>query len=112
MFTERKDVAGVPSARTGRARKVFEAQLDAALGESVRADGSCALDLWSALTNVVWHGPTGEVVRYSSREAGEVVAWVREEGDTINWFCGDPSGQVANWISDAMAGSGWKWVPA
>ena len=53
MFTERKDVAGVPSARTGRARKVFEAQLDAALGESVRADGSCALDLWSALTNVV-----------------------------------------------------------
>ena len=112
MFTERKDVAGVPSTRTGRPRKAFMLQLDAALGESVRADGGCALDLWSALTNVVWHGPTGEVVRYSSREAGGVVAWVREEGDYINWFCGDPPGQVADWISGTMAGSGWKWVPA
>jgi hypothetical protein len=27
MFTERKDVAGVPSACTGRARKVFEPSL-------------------------------------------------------------------------------------
>lgn len=39
MFTGRKDVTGVPSARTGRARKAFEAQLDAALGERIRADG-------------------------------------------------------------------------
>ena len=45
MFTERKDVAGVPSARTGRPRKAFMLQIDAALGESVRADGACALDL-------------------------------------------------------------------
>jgi len=112
MFTERKDVAGVPSTRTGRARKVFEAQLDAALGERIRADGACACDLWSALTDVAWHGPIGEVVRYSSREAGGVVAWVREEGDYINWFCGDLPGQVADWISDAMAGTGWNWVPA
>jgi hypothetical protein len=59
MFTKRKDVTGVPSARTGRARKAFEAQLDAALGERIRADGACACVLWSALTNVVWHGPTG-----------------------------------------------------
>ena len=112
MFTERKDVAGVSSARTGRARKVFEAQLDAALGERIRADGACACDLWSALAGVEWHGPAGEVVRYSFREAGGVVAWVREEGDYIDWFCGDLSGQVSDWISNAMVGSGWKWVLA
>ena len=60
MFTERKDVAGVPSTRTGRACKVFEAQLDAALGERIRADGASACDLWSALADVAWYGPAGE----------------------------------------------------
>ncbi len=112
MFTERKDAAGVPSARKGKARKAFKAQLDAALGERIRADGTCACDLSPALTDVAWHGPAGEVVRYSSREAGEIVAWVREEGDTINWFCGEFPGQVADWISDARAGSGWNWTLA
>ncbi len=75
MFTERKDVAGAPSARTGRARKAFEAQLDAALGERIRADGACACVIWSALTNVTWHGPAAGSCGIPPAKL-VIVAWV------------------------------------
>ncbi|WP_336972999.1 hypothetical protein [Sphingobium aromaticiconvertens] len=77
---------------THRPRKQFEAAVDRAVGDRVRFDGACGADLWSALTNVDWHGPDGQIVSYSFRTAGDLVAWVREEGDYIEWFCGDEPG--------------------
>ena len=59
MFTERKDVAGVPSARTGRPRKAFMLQLDAALGESVlRLGPLVGADPW----HLAWPDRRGRAV--------------------------------------------------
>ncbi len=91
-FFSREDFEGVPSSLTHRPRKQFEAAVDRAVGDRVRFDGACGADLWSALTNVDWHGPDGQIVSYSFRTAGDLVAWVREEGDYIEWFCGDEPG--------------------
>jgi hypothetical protein len=58
----KEDFAGVASGRHYRVNKAFEAVLDSALGDQVRADGACGVDLWSALANICWHGPEGEAV--------------------------------------------------
>lgn len=106
---DKNDVAGVPSQRLFQANKLFEGILDQTLGEQVRADGALAADLWSALSHVVWHGPDGQTVHYSFRKAAEVVAWVREDGDDLAWYCISEPAVVAPWISEALAAKGWSW---
>lgn len=91
-----------------RANKAFEIALEQALGERVRADGGCAVDLWSALANVRWYGPDGETVGYSFRAASSVVEWVYEDGDELQWYCSGPPAVVAPWIATAMREKGWK----
>lgn len=73
----------------------------------MRADGACGVDLWSALANVHWLRSNETVISYSFREAAELVAWIREEGDYISWYCSGPPGEVAPWIGEAMATEGW-----
>lgn len=80
------------------------------LGGRVRADGGAAIDLWSALANIAWHGPEGECVSYSFRAAGDLVAWVREEGRYIDWYCSGPWGVVAPWIEEGLAAEKWSWT--
>jgi hypothetical protein len=84
--------------------------LDRTIGEKIRSDREHAISLWSALTNVHWHGPEGETVSYSFRRAGDVVSWIREEGDYMEWYCSGPPGVVADWISKALAAEDWSWV--
>lgn len=108
-FFSREDFEGVPSSRAYRPRKQFEAAVDRAVGDQVRSDGACGVDLWCALANVEWHGPDGEIVSYTFRGAGSLVAWVREEGDYIEWYDSGEPGVVASWISGALANEGWRW---
>jgi hypothetical protein len=108
-FYDKDDFAGVASNRSLRPYKAFEAALDRVLGDSVKADGKCAVDLWSALTNTTWRGPDGLTVTYSFRRASEVVAWVREDEDSILWYHSGPPGIVASWIEKALAEIGWQW---
>ena len=108
-FFDKTDFAGLPSQRLLRPRKNFEATIDRAVGEQVRADGACGVELWSALAGIYWHSANGAVVSYTSRQAAELVAWVREEGDALLWYCSGPIGDVASWISAAMATEGWTW---
>ena len=51
-FFSRNDFQGQPSSRVYRPYKAFEIILDRVLGERVRADGACAVDLWCALANI------------------------------------------------------------
>lgn len=111
-FFNREDFEGVPSSLVYRPRKQFEAAVDRAVGDRIRSDGACGADLWSALSNVEWRDPDGQTVSYSFRAAGDLVAWVREEGDYIEWFCGDAPGVVASWIGDALAAEGWSYTLA
>lgn len=110
-FFDKDDFASVPSGRSLRPIKEFEAAVDRAVGERVRADGADGVDLWCALANVQWLRSDGAVVSYSFREAGSLVAWVREEGDYIEWYCSGPPGEVPLWIEEAMATEGWAWAP-
>ena len=108
-FFSRVDFEGVPSSRAYRPRKQFEAAVDRAVGDQVRSDGACGVDLWCALANVEWHGPDGEIVSYTFHGAGSLVAWVREEGDYIEWYDSGEPDVVASWISGALANEGWRW---
>jgi hypothetical protein len=87
IFVERDDMVGVSSSRAGRWKKQFELTVDRVLGDRIRADGAYAIAMWSALANVEWHGPEDVSVSYSFRTAGDLVAWVREEGDYLDWYC-------------------------
>jgi len=109
-FFCRRDFEGVPSSRILRPYKQFEAAVDRTVGDRVRSNGAYGVDLWSALVGVEWHGPDGEVVSYSFRTAGDLVAWVREEGDYIQWYCSDEPGLVVAWISEALTTEGWSWT--
>lgn len=100
----------MPSSRAHRTYKEFEAAIDRVIGDRIRSDGAFAVDLWSALANVEWRGPEGRSVSYSFRRAGEVVVWIREEGDYLDWYCCTEPGIVADWISDALAAEGWSWT--
>ena len=110
-FFSRNDFEGEPSGCAYRSNKIFAATIDRLLGDQVRADGACGVDLWCALTNVEWRGPDGEKVSYPFRRAGEVVAWVREEGDYLTWYCSGEPGIVAEGIGDALNGAGWSSRP-
>ncbi|MCB2050420.1 MAG: hypothetical protein KDE63_03225 [Novosphingobium sp.] len=63
--------------------------------------------LWSAITGVEWVSPGGGVVTYPLRKAGEVIAWIREEGDYLDWYCCGPQAQVAPWIEETLKAEGW-----
>ncbi len=79
------------------------------LGPRVRQDGAAAIDLWSALAGIEWHGPEGAIVCYSLRDAGDLVAWVREDGDYLDWYCSGPTSIVASWINFSLGCEGWSW---
>ena len=108
-FNQSHDLRGVPSSRAYRPYKAFEITLDRVVGEKVRADGACAVDLWCALANIEWHGPEQVRVAYSSRKAGDVVAWVREDGDYLTWYCSGEPGVVSDWIGQSLNKAGWSW---
>lgn len=112
MFSDREESSGAPSIRGRRFHKLFEQTVDRLLGERIRADGALAIDMWSALANVDWRGPNDAVVRYSFRAAGDMVAWIREDGSYMDWYCSGPIGVVSPWISEALAVEGWSWVAA
>lgn len=87
--------------------KEFEATIDHVIGEKLKADGACGVELWSALVGIHWRAANGAVAPYTLRQATELVAWVREEGDSLRWYCSGPTGDVAPWIiSVAMAAEG------
>lgn len=111
MFFEREDWEGVASPRRLKSHKAFEMMIERVLGERIRTDGALAVDLWSALANIEWHGPDDAVVRYSFRSAGDLIAWVREDGCYLDGYCSGPAEVVAPWINDALATEGWTWAP-
>ncbi|WCT75870.1 hypothetical protein PQ455_20830 (plasmid) [Sphingomonas naphthae] len=109
MFFTRRDFAGVASTLVHRPAKQFEATIDRLFGEQVRADGAFGVDLWCALAGVEWRNGQAETVCYSHRCAGEVIAWVREDGGYLEWYASGEAGEVADWIGDALRDAGWSW---
>jgi hypothetical protein len=48
-FFGKSDFAGIASTRVHRTARLFEATPDRVLGERVRDDGACGVDLWCAI---------------------------------------------------------------
>ncbi len=109
MFATRSDLAGIASTRVHRPTKAFEAALDRLFGERVRDDGAFGVDLWCALAGVEWRNRQGETLCYSHRSAGDVIAWVREEGSYLDWYASGEPGEVTDLIGDALRAAGWSW---
>ena len=110
MFLGYNDWKGVESTRQCKSHKAFELTLERLLGERIQTDGACGVEMWSALANVDWHAPDGDIISCSFREAGDLVAWLREEGDYMDWYCSGDVGVVAPWIGDGLAVEGWSWT--
>lgn len=91
----------------------FEQALERALGPAVRADVNLSAALWCALANVDWQHASGATFSCTWRDAGEVVAALRQEGSYLDWYCcSDDYGTVAPEILVALAQEGWTPNPA
>lgn len=99
------------SSRCFQDRKRFELTVDRVLGDRIRSDSSAAQAMWSSLANIEWAHYDGAEASYGLREAGAMVAWIREEGDYLDWYCSGPTDIVAPWIDDALHIEGWAWYP-
>lgn len=89
----------------------FEAAVERALGDAIRADENVAIEMWSAMANIDWKHPSEDFARgYSYRAAGDMIAAIRGDGSHyMTWYCSGPDGVVSERIATAMAGEGWTW---
>ena len=86
----------------------FEHDLDAALGERIRACEVFSARVWGSLANGVWTHTSGEVEEFGYRPAGRLVAWIRGEGDYLDWYCSwDTVGQCDPEVAAEMVKRGW-----
>ncbi len=114
MTSEPDDDDGPPGVwgglQTEEGRALFEMTVDLQLGDLVRRDRVAASELWSAMANIDWHGPDGEFVGYTFREAAAIVAGLRGDADAyLDWYCSNPDAVVSARIAEPMAEVGWTW---
>ncbi len=90
----------------------FERDLKEALGERMAKDKGFCSTVWGALANVVWvHAEEKELVTYSFRAAGDLIAAILERGNYMEWYCSAPDGMVSEDIAAAMKARDWAWRP-
>ncbi|AVX04344.1 hypothetical protein MXMO3_01819 [Maritalea myrionectae] len=89
-------------------RDSFEDTIDKAFGYQIQTDDEFCTRLWSSLTNIEWL--SGEkIVSYSFREAGGLIAGIREDGSYIDWYCSGPAASVDDHIAETLKQHGWRW---
>ncbi len=106
-FFDKADFAGVPSRRLLRPIKNFEVTIDRAVGEEVRGDGACGVELWPALVGIQWHAANGAVVSYKFANEGlkaDFLQRVRERNIAPTILSNPPSKQILNGSTLAWEG--------
>lgn len=99
---------GVMGGRSLDLMDLFEATVEVAFGDLVRADKAVAVELWCALANVSWrHESAPGGLLYTFRGAGDLVAALRGDGDYIDWYCCGREGTVSKRVAFGLAGEGW-----
>lgn len=89
--------------------EAFEQALERAMGPDIRKQTVVAEQVWSALANIVWRHGNKHEVSYSFRDAGDLIAEIRGEGDYLDWYCCAEAGTVSKLVSQAMEKEGWAW---
>lgn len=89
------------------ARSKFEADFSAALGGEIRGNDDLATDAWASLAGISWHHVKYGEVMHSFRGANDLIAQIRGEGDSSDWYCSSEPGVVTDGIKTRMAGRGW-----
>lgn len=115
---------GMGGVRGGRPRNPddqFEAALDRACGDRIRADhakgttrtldyyhaSTAGAEVWGALANVDWINDNGDTAGYSFRAAGDMIAAIVGEGDYLDYYCSASYATIPEWVALAMAKEGW-----
>jgi hypothetical protein len=90
----------------------FEADFAAALGANIRGSDDFATDAWASLAGISWHHVEYAEVMHSFRGANDLIAEIRGEGGSSDWYCSSEPG-VTDEIAALMAKRGWtpKVVP-
>jgi hypothetical protein len=102
---------------------LFEAAVDRALGERLRAGGPgpgwwhrgepmLGQRLWGSLANVEWQHANGDTAPYSFRAAGDLIAAIVGDGDYMDWYCSWADGVVDAEVALALAQEGWEPLPS
>jgi hypothetical protein len=118
-------MGGVPGGRPRNPNDLFEAALDRACGDRMRADhargevhqlgyfhaSTAGAQVWGALANVDWLNDNGDTAGYSFRAAGDMIAAIIGDGDYLDYYCSASYATVPDWIAEAMAKEGWHALP-
>lgn len=112
---------GVAGGRGRAEEDAFEAAVERAMGDRLRAEfpGSgagwgrkgepiLAQRLYGSITNQDWQHEGGELAGYSFRAAGDLIAAIIGQGDYLDWYCSAPEGEVDEEVAELLAGEGWR----
>jgi len=86
----------------------FAMAIEHAFGAHIRESDEAACEMWCALANVEWTHSNGETAGYSFREAGDLVATIRRNGNYMDWYCCDTDAVVSDAIRTKMKMMGWS----
>lgn len=90
------------------AKKVFEADLKELFLSQIQKEDEFCERLYGTLTNTEIYHPTLGVIHYSFREAGGLIAFLKEEGDYLCWYCSAPKGTIDPEIADQLKTKKWE----
>ena len=71
-------------------------------------DDEFAKQVYAALTNIVWVHRSGLVCALTFREAGGLIADIRERGSYKDWYCSSAEGVVSDEVALGMRVHGWE----
>ena len=106
-MTDYGGIGGVKGGRKLDPDDRFEADMNAVLGERMRASDDLCRRVWSSLANCEWTNADGDTASYSFRAAGDLIAAIIDRGDYLDWYCSGPYANPDAEVEEAMLTRGW-----
>jgi len=107
-MTDYGGMGGITGGRPLDPTDMFEADMNAVLGERMRASDALCVRVWSSLANCEWsNADTGDTASYSFRAAGDLIAAIIGRGDYMDFYCSGPYATPDDEVESAMATRGW-----